>query len=63
MTQTMSVEPFKVMVVGDVAPARHALIAVLRRVGLWQNTAMARTMPWMQFANGTSTLLFLTSKT
>jgi DNA-binding response OmpR family regulator len=33
MTQTMSVEPFKVMVVGDVAPARHALIAVLRAGG------------------------------
>jgi two-component system, OmpR family, KDP operon response regulator KdpE len=33
MTQTMSVEPFKAMVVGDVAPARHALVAVLRAGG------------------------------
>ena len=33
MTQTMSVEPFKVMVVGDAAPARHALIAILRAGG------------------------------
>jgi hypothetical protein len=59
----MSVEPFKVMVMDDVARARQSLIAFLRASGLRQKMLTTPTKSWMPSANGSSILLCSTLRT
>lgn len=55
----MSAEPFKVMVIGEVAPACDALIPFLRAVGFVAENGDGRTTPQTQSANRSSDLAVL----